>query len=270
MSKRAGIDTGGAGWNPDWEERLQSAARNFNYPSTPDIASRVKRQLVRVQVRDPKVWNRRLAAWAVLLIVVILAGILASPPVRAGVLEWLQIGAIKIFLTGPSATPDIPEKEPATEPTPTITAPASLLDLAGETTLANARAQTDFPIRLPAEPPDLGLPDRVYLQALDGPVVILVWLQPDLPGQVRLSLHILGPGAFAGKSQPRVLQETMVHGQPALWVEGSHFLQLEGQRYDERRLVDGNVLIWTEENLTYRLETALSLPEAIRVAESLR
>lgn len=270
MSEWTGVDTGRVGLNPDWEERLQGAARDFNYPPTPDIASRVKRQLVGVQRPDSVVWSRRLVAWTELLIVVILAGALASPPVRAGVLEWLQIGAVKIFLTSPSTTPDVPEKEPATESVPTIIPPASLLDLAGETTLENAQAQTDFPIRLPAEPPDLGFPDRVFLQTLGGPVIILVWLEPDLPGQVRLSLHILGPGAFAGKSQPRVLQETMVHGEPALWAEGPHFLQLEGQRFAERRLVDGNVLIWTEENLTYRLETTLSLPEAIRVAESLR
>lgn len=268
MSKQAGVDTGSVRRHPDWEERLQGAARNFGYPPTPDIANRVKRQLAGEQRQGLVVWSRRLVAWAVLLIVLILAGVLASPRVRAGVLEWLQIGAVRIFLTEPSTTPDVPEKEPATEPVPTIIPPASLLDLAGETSLTHARSRTDFPIRLPAEPPDLGLPDRVFLQT--GPGVILVWLEPDLPGQVRLSLHILGPGAFAGKSQPRVLQETTVHGEPALWAEGPHFLQLEGQRYDERRLVDGNVLIWTEENLTYRLETTLSLPEAIRVAESLR
>ena len=270
MSWRTGVDTSSAGWNPDWEERLQKAARDFNYPPTPDIAGRVKRRLAGEERPGSMVWSRRWVAWALLLILVILAGILASPPVRAGVLEWLQIGAVRIFLTEPTNTPGVPEKEPVTEPVPTIKPPASLLDLAGETTLANARARIDFPIRLPAEPPDLELPDKVFLQTLGGPAVVLVWLDPDLPDKVRLSLHILGPETFAGKSKPRVLQETTVHGQPALWVEGPHFLQLEGQRYDERRLVDGNVLIWTEGDLTYRLETALSLPEAIRIAESLR
>lgn len=269
MSERSRIAAGGAGWNSDWEDRLQETVRNFNYPTAPDIASRVKRQLAGEGRAGLVVRSRRPLAWAALLILVLLAAVLASPPVRAALLEWLQIGAVRIFQTGPAVTPIVSEMHPATGPTPT-TAPTSLLDLAGETSLANARSRMDFPIRLPAEPPDLGLPDKVFLQTLGGPVVILVWLDPDLPGQVRLSLHILGPGTFAGKSTPRVLQETTVDQQPALWVEGPHFLQLEGQRYDERRLVDGNVLIWTEGDLTYRLETDLSIEEAIRIAESLR
>jgi hypothetical protein len=36
------------------------------------------------------------------------------------------------------------------------------------------------------------------------------------------------------------------------------------------RLIDGHVLIWTDGNLTYRLETDLSLEEALKVAESLQ
>jgi hypothetical protein len=36
------------------------------------------------------------------------------------------------------------------------------------------------------------------------------------------------------------------------------------------RLIEGNVLIWTEGDLTYRIETDLSLEEAIRIAESLQ
>jgi hypothetical protein len=35
------------------------------------------------------------------------------------------------------------------------------------------------------------------------------------------------------------------------------------------RLIDGHVLIWTDGVTTYRLETALDLEEAVRVAESL-
>jgi hypothetical protein len=65
-----------------------------------------------------------------------------------------------------------------------------------------------------------------------------------------------------------------VNGQPAYWVEGQHLLSF----YDEdgrlvsqsTRLVEGNTLIWTVDNVTYRLETVLSLEEAVRMAESMR
>ena len=36
-----------------------------------------------------------------------------------------------------------------------------------------------------------------------------------------------------------------------------------------RRLVEGNVLLWEQDGVTYRLETELPLDEAIKVAESL-
>jgi hypothetical protein len=36
-----------------------------------------------------------------------------------------------------------------------------------------------------------------------------------------------------------------------------------------KRLIDGHVLIWTEGDITFRLETDLSVEEAIQVAESL-
>jgi hypothetical protein len=36
------------------------------------------------------------------------------------------------------------------------------------------------------------------------------------------------------------------------------------------RLIDGNVLIWENNQITYRLETNLELDEAVRIAESLQ
>ena len=70
------------------------------------------------------------------------------------------------------------------------------------------------------------------------------------------------------------MEETTVDGERALWVRGPHLLQFREKNgnvdYDTRRLVNGNVLIWQEDTLTYRLETDLPLEEAVRVAESLR
>ena len=57
---------------------------------------------------------------------------------------------------------------------------ASILDLKGKTSLPAARARVDFPIRLPTYPPDLGSPDGVFLQDINGAVVVLVWLTPEV------------------------------------------------------------------------------------------
>jgi hypothetical protein len=147
------------------------------------------------------------------------------------------------------------------------------LDLAGATTLAEAQAQVNFSIRLPVYPEDLGQPDRVFFQRIGGPAVVLVWLDDTQPDRVRLSLHQLGPGTFAEKGNPGQVQETTVNGQRAIWAEGPYVLQFrQGRRvdFDLRRLVEGRVLIWVEGQITYRLESSLSMEEAVRVAESLR
>jgi hypothetical protein len=262
------------GWQPveTWQNRLQAASRDFLYPPTPDIAGQVRRRL---EDGSPRRAAHRRLAW-VAAILLLLAGLMAVPPVRAAVLRILRVGAVEILPAPPmpSATP-APETaaSPSATPAPSPTPLRSVLQLAGETTLAKAEAEAGFPIRLPGYPPDLGPPDRVFLQDLNGPVVVLVWLDSSRPDGVRLSLHQLGPGTFAQKVEPTVIAETSVDGEPALWTEGPHLFQFRrGSRVDldARRLVKGNVLIWMEGEITYRVETYLPMEEAIRIAESLR
>jgi len=206
---------------------------------------------------------RRWPAW-VAAALLLLTALLFVPPVEATVQAVIQIGVDHIFRTPPAHTP--------TSRTPTPTPLASVLDLAGETTLAQAQKQVQFPIRLPAYPWDLGPPQRVFLQDLGGAAVVLVWLDPQHAGAVRMSLHELSQGIYVYKSQPQVIQETSVHGQRAIWTDGPYIVQVvQGGRLDyaPRRLVTGHVLIWTEGDITYRLETSASLEEAVRIAESL-
>jgi hypothetical protein len=205
------------------------------------------------------VWRRALVALA--LLVLLLGLTLAVPPARAAISRVLHLGNVTIFRSAPAAT--------STEPTPLT----SVLDLAGETTLSNARQQAHFTVRLPAYPADLGPPQRVYVQDLGGAAVVLVWLEPGRPNQVRMSLHELSSDIWVQKFAPRVIQETSVHGQHALWTDGPYVVQVvspEQTTYAERRLVSGHVLIWAEGSITYRLETGASLQEAVRIAESLR
>lgn len=264
------------GPEPDeaWEARLRRTTQAFPYPATPDVAGAVRARLAAES--SPKAAPRagsisRRLVWAALLVLLILGGLLAVPQVRARVIEFLQIGAIRIFLAEPTPTPTPGPHTPTPQPSPTPL--ASLLNLAGETTLAEAEQRAGFSIRLPAFPADLGLPDHVFLQDMNGPVVVLVWLDPARPGGIRLSLHQFGPGTFAEKGNPVTVLETQVKGQRAIWAEGPHLLQIwRGSEvdYDLRRLVEGRVLIWTEGELTFRLESDLALEEAIKVAESLR
>jgi hypothetical protein len=141
----------------------------------------------------------------------------------------------------------------------------------GETTLAQAAERLPFTIQLPALPPDLGLPDRVFVQNLAGPALLSAWMDPQQEGRVRLTLHALASDAIIYKFNPVTITKTQVGGREALWTDGPYLVRVVGGEPDPQRLITGHVLIWTsEDDVTYRLETDLSLEEAVRVAESLR
>jgi hypothetical protein len=250
-----------------WEARLQTLAGRLPYPPTPDLTAAVAQQLGQRRARRPSLLR---PVWVTLLALALLcAAALALSPVRAAVLEWLQIGAVRIWLVEPPTPIPAP-----TVPMPTqsvVSAPlSSVLDLAGETTLTAAQEQVNFLIQLPMLPTDLAEPDHVYLQQAEGDLVILVWLWPEQPDQVRMSLHLLGPGAFLWKMQPPDVVEVQVKGAPAFWTQGPYYIKVgAGESWGSVRLVDGHVLVWTDGAMTYRLEGDFSLAEAIAIAESL-
>jgi hypothetical protein len=164
----------------------------------------------------------------------------------------------------------VPEDSSFAPPVTQVPQPSALDQLAGETSLEQAQRLAGFEIRLPAYPPDLGVPDRVYFQPM-GPTVILVWADPGGPNPPRLSLFILGETVLLDKAEPAVLERTEVGGEEAYWAEGPYMLAIRGEReLVLRYLVQGHVLIWAEGALTYRLESGLPLEDAVRIAESLQ
>jgi|GEM_PF-826841 len=218
------------------------------------------------------------AARAAGLALIVLLMLIAVPAVRANVLAFLRIGTISIAVSQP--TPTSIQPPPTSAPivgaataTPALKPLTSVLDLAGATTLAEAQRRAPFNIRLPSYPPDLGAPDRVFFQDLGGPAVVLVWMDDAQPNKVRLSLHQLSSITFAQKGEPAAIQQTQVNGHEALWTDGPYMLEyMRGNQvpYGLRRLVSGHVLLWEEQHITYRLETELSLDQAVQIAESLR
>jgi hypothetical protein len=261
------------------ETRLRAIAQNLPYPPTPDIASAVALRLSRVPIRKPALerkphrWQFALAG--IVLIFVLLAGSLAVPSVRAALTEFLQIGVIRIFLAEPTPTPTL---NPSVTPQPTSTpqpssTPLDFLSLGeidGETTLEGAIDKAGIPLRIPTYPPDLGKPDRVFVQDLDGAMIILAWTAQDRLDQAKLILFEIAPGSWAGgKAAPITVERTSVNGQEAIWAEGPYVLYLTNGNIDFRRTVEGHALIWAEDGISYRLESTLSLSEAIQIAESL-
>jgi hypothetical protein len=266
----------GPAFATDLESRLLTRAEALTMKNGP-MGNRVARRRSAVSV--PRLTFGRWVTWTAAALIALVVVLLTVPPVRAGVFAFLQIGAVRIFLAElPTAEPPLittsaPAVVESLQPSPTPL--ASVLDLAGETTLEAARRKVGFSIRLPSYPADLGPPQRVFAQDLGGPAVVLVWLDSGQPGRVRLSLHQLGSGIDFNKIRPVMVQETTVHGQPALWTTGPYSLEIqpstpEDHYYADRRLVKGHVLVWAEGEVTYRLETDLTLEDAVHIAESLR
>lgn len=238
-------------------ERLQvlikTLARRQGYPPTPDVAGRVLERMGRGRWRFDRIPIQTRIASA---IVVLLMLVVSVPSVRATVGEAIRVGAVRL-LSG------------ASQPTPQATPIPLLRGLEGETSLDAAREAVDFPVPTPAGWPQ---PDYVFLQDLDGvPAVILVWLDDADPEQISLSLHMIGASQIPliDKLNLEYLEETQVNGQPGVWVEGPHIYQQTTGGTTFERLVEGNVLLWTEGGITYRLETIFSQAEALAIAESL-
>lgn len=265
-----------------FEQQLLSASQGMEYPPTPDVAGPVMSRL-RVSKanrgRGEERWpfaSRRLA-WSLIAIVVLCSSLMLIPPARAAILEFIQIGVVRIFRAEPTPSTSPQQELPVTMVPVTATpGPATqplipiLEELAGEMTLEEAQQIVDYPILLPSYPPDLGLPDHVFVQDADGAMTILVWIDPQQPDNVLMSLHSLPPESWAVKKiEPTLIRETTVNGQRAIWTVGPYPIRYSNGNIDFVRLIDGRVLIWTEGDVTYRLETDLSLEEAIRIAESL-
>jgi hypothetical protein len=241
-----------------FEKNLARVAQDFEYPPTPKIAGRVRAKLDATHARVALPWK---PAVAILLLALLVA--FSVPVVRAGLVDFIQVGIVRIF---PGIGPNSAHTATAPAPTP-ITNP--LLALDGKTTLEDARTKSLFPVLVPSYPSDLGPPDLVYRQDR-ADMVILVWLSPADPHTVRMSLHEIGPHSVVlKKMDTKVVQETSVGGRYALWTTGPYMVQVIGDNFDFVRLVDGHVLIWAMGDITYRLETGLSLEEAVKIAESL-
>ena len=98
------------------------------------------------------------------------------------------------------------------------------------------------------------------------------------PSQARLALFEVAPGNFGilksdfSHGVLPQLQTTTVHGQPAAWTTGPYMLRLTNGDFTFDRVIDGHVLIWVDQGITYRLETenSASMAEAVTIAESLR
>ncbi len=240
-----------------WAEHLTTIAADFPYPQTPPIAQRLQKKHSSAKPA-PDYGQRRHWATAVAIVLVLLLSLLAIPPVRAAIIEFIQIGAIKIF--------DVPSAQPTlTEPLQKL----SLGDIGTEITLAEA--QDIMPLLMPTIPNYAAAPDAIYRQTLNEreAVITLVWYGNDARPQIALTQ--IGIPSFGIKwASGEQVTATAVNDLPAVWIEGPHLFSFAEFAFSDFVTIDSQVLLWTAGDNTLRLEGDLTLAEAVDIAESLR
>lgn len=176
-----------------------------------------------------------------------------------------------------------PPSVPTPLPTPTAVSPVSNLDLVVRADLYDLEASTGFRVKIPVLPdlPELVQPDMVFLQGSagrpsSGQVVILAWLVPGRPNDLRMLLTQGIGDTMSGVDSSKGAVTTSVNGNPATWVQAPQKVYVAGPDGQspvlaERTYITGShALIWQEGPLHYRLETTLPMSQAVKIAEALK
>ena len=227
-------------------------------PPPDDFVERVLARLPEHRRRTPWAWlrarRRRLVA---VVLTVVLLGLGLTPPVRAAVIEWLQIGGV-LIRTAPSVPGPSPTPEPPPRSDPTVS-------------LAEAQAMVSFPIGVPTE---LGPPDRISVSA-DRRVVSMDW--GSGPDQLHLDQFDGELSWIFIKQARQPFQVTTVHGRDAVWFGSAHeisYVDRDGIERTEQARIAGPCLIWERptggQRVTMRLEGDQAMNRAVTVAESIR
>jgi hypothetical protein len=238
---------------PELDLALKELGRHVEFPPTPDVASAIRGR-VDPQVRaarrslfrrapsaDAEKWRRPVAI-ALAVLVVAIGAVLAVPPARTAILDWLGLRGVSI-----ARVDELPPVS-ATEP----------LELGRRVTLEEAPLW----VLVPDEEPDgiyeghgrvsllWGTPDRVRL------------LLTELQGQAFIE-KLIRPGSRVGS--------VTVGGEPGAWLEDPHvviFKDLRGQARESTPRLAGKTLIWQHGEVTLRLEGDLTKEEALRIART--
>jgi hypothetical protein len=196
-------------------------------------------------------------------VVVVLAGVLAAPGPRRAVARWMSIGRVTV-----NYADDVP------------TAAGRDYDLGTPVPLARAIARADWPL---AAPPAAGDPAQAYVDRPAGSVT-LVWPPSSSLPEVDDSGIGLLLGAIPGTVEAGLVSKragpgttvalVRVDDQPAYWISGEPHEVLvvapDGRLVPDATRLAGNTLVWTDGDVTYRLESALDSNDAIELASSLR
>ena len=216
---------------PDLELTLRELGRELEWPPEPPLAGAVAARLL-----EPR--RRRLGRPLALALAAVLAALavaLAVPPARSAILDFLRIGNVEIRQV--QTLPPLRVERAAPGP---------------RVPLAEALNSVSF---------DALVPHGYSSVHVESDVITFVWpdrLLMELAGDVLVLKSVVASGT--------PVEELNLDGLPAVWIEGApHGVYLPG---GEHRLA-GNVLIWVDRGVTFRLEGLLTRSRAVALARAL-
>jgi hypothetical protein len=240
----------------DLERRLAALAPEYPFPATPDLAGAAG---MRLGVSGRRRRAGRLVVALAAVIAAFAAVLAVSPGARGALADWLDL-LPGVRIERVDELPSMPL--------------SSWTGVYGEeVTLAEAERQAPFEILLPES---LGEPDLVYryrdpsgglvITAVygderDARLVLTQWTTEDV-----LFHKLLGPATQA--------QLVDVREARGLWINGNrHVVFYLGGDFQERAAqgaLAGNVLVWQEGDVGYRLEAGVGRERALELAAELR
>ena len=235
------------------ERELQALSSSLDWPETPDVSRRV---VARTAGARPRPLVRRRLALALAVVLAALVAVLAVPPARTAVLDWLGIGGAQIIRV---------------DDLPSVAATPGLEILGERVTLDQAQERAGFPFADPPE--DERAPDQILLAP--GMRVTYVWRDRD---RVRVLLtQFRGDATEPGLVKKLVSRATKttifeIDGHRALWLEGGPhavlFLTPDGNVGDDLGWLAGNTLLVENGGVTVRIEAQIDRADAIELARS--
>jgi len=227
---------------PELEAALTRLGRDVEFPPTPDLAS-----VLRGRLERPRSW-RRPAAIALALLVVAIGAVLAVPPARTAILDWLGLRNVSVVR--------VDELPPAR--------PLSRLDLGRQVSLAEARRRAPW-LLVPDDKPA-----SVYVSnSLPGGTVTLLW---GTPSHVQLLLTEVEGMVYIEKIvQTGAEVEPVDIGRAGAWFQGRHvvmFSDRNGTFHENRGRLAASTLVWQVGDVTLRLEGRISKEEALRIGRT--
>lgn len=256
------------------ERGLRLLGQELVWPVSADLTGRVNYRLDQRRAGPRRIYRPVILLIGVAVLVAIVS---LSPGARQAIARLLGVAGVKIEMRVETTLP----------PTGNVdlgNLDLGNLDLGVEVEATAVGDLVDFLV-LTGAPADLGAPDAIYFdeRRLGGQVTILWGPQPDLPRTSPSGVGML-ISSFQGRldrgtyskeldpSQHRLL-DVEVRGVAGFWIEGEPHVFLyedaDGVIQFETIRLAGNVLLWEENGVTIRIESALPLEEVLRIAGSL-